>query len=166
MMKRYSKAKAAQDGGADMAAPAGGADFGPKYQAHVGEMQRQLDEARAALEQSDARLADLAEERQALSDELAVLKGMGGSTAAGALAGSAAAELAALNLGGGGADTKAIEQRISAVLAEKGALEAKLARMEASYKQEVEALKAVSSAQGVWMWGWSQGLELVWVAGG
>lgn len=30
--------------------PAGGGDFGPKYQAHVGELQRQLDEARAALE--------------------------------------------------------------------------------------------------------------------
>lgn len=27
---------------------AGGADFGPKYQAHVSELQRQLDEAHAA----------------------------------------------------------------------------------------------------------------------
>jgi hypothetical protein len=41
---------------------------------------------------------------------------------------------------------RAIEQRIAAVLAEKGAAEQKLARMEASYKAEIEALKAVSAA--------------------
>ena len=41
---------------------------------------------------------------------------------------------------------KAIEQRIGAVLAEKAAMEQKLARMEASYKAEIEALKAVSGS--------------------
>lgn len=78
----------------------GGGDFGPKYQAHVGELQRQLDEARAALAEKDAHLASLAEERQALSDELNVLKGMGGM-GAGAAAGAAAAELAGERSRGG-----------------------------------------------------------------
>ena len=81
-----------------VAAPGGG-DFGPKYQAHVGELQRQLDEARSLLEEKEAMLAGLQEERQALSDELSVLKGMGGGgggdgSAAGMSAGLAAAELA------------------------------------------------------------------------
>ena len=80
------------------AAPGGG-DFGPKYQAHVGELQRQLDEARSLLEEQETMLAGLQEERQALSDELSVLKGMGGGgggdgSAAGMSAGLAAAELA------------------------------------------------------------------------
>ncbi|KAL4428851.1 hypothetical protein ABPG77_005289 [Micractinium sp. CCAP 211/92] len=142
MMKRYSKAKAAQEGGTDLAAAGGGGgDFGPKYQAHVGELQRQLDEARAALAEKDATLSQLSEERQALSDELNVLKGMGG-VAVGAGAGAAAAELAALDLSGGDPETmKKVEARINAVLAEKAALESKLARMEASYKGEIDALK-------------------------
>ncbi|KAL4451514.1 hypothetical protein ABPG75_007176 [Micractinium tetrahymenae] len=145
MMKRYSKAKAAQEGGADLAAAGGGGDFGPKYQAHVGELQRQLDEARAALAEKDASLAQLSEERQALADELNVLKGMGG-VAAGAAAGAAAAELAALDLSGGDSEAmKKVEARINAVLAEKAALESKLARMEASYKSEIDALKEGSS---------------------
>ena len=73
----------------------GGGDFGPKYQAHVGELQRQLDEARAALEEKDQQLAALAEERQAAADELSMLKGMGGGSGGGAaMAGLAAAELA------------------------------------------------------------------------
>ena len=38
---------------------------------------------------------------------------------------------------------KKIEARINAVLAEKSAIESKLQRMEASYKAEIEALKAV-----------------------
>lgn len=59
----------------------------------MGELQRQLDEARAALEEKDAYLSQLAEERQALADELGVLKGMGGG-AGGMVAGAAAAELA------------------------------------------------------------------------
>ncbi len=59
----------------------------------MGELQRQLDEARAALAEKDATLSQLSEERQALSDELSVLKGMGG-VAVGAGAGAAAAELA------------------------------------------------------------------------
>lgn len=42
---------------------------------------------------------------------------------------------------------KAVEQRISAVLAEKAALESKLARMEASYKSEIEGLKSVSAVR-------------------
>jgi hypothetical protein len=147
MMKRYSKAKAAQEGGADLATGGGGGDFGPKYQAHVGELQRQLDEARAALEAKDAQLSGLHEERQALADELALLKGMGGGS--GVAAGAAAAELAALNLSGGDeASMKAIEQRISAVLAEKAAMEQKLARMEANYKAEIEALKAGGATAG------------------
>lgn len=43
MMKRYSKAQAAA-GDAQPAAAGGDANFGPKYQAHVAELQRQLDE--------------------------------------------------------------------------------------------------------------------------
>ena len=62
----------------------------------------------------DAQLTGLHEERQALADELAVLKGMGGGS--GVVAGAAAAELASLNLSGGDeAAMKAIEQHISAV---------------------------------------------------
>lgn len=142
MMKRYSKAKAAQDGGVDIgAAPGGGGDFGPKYQAHVGELQRQLDEARAALEAKEGQLSALTEEKQALSDELNVLRGMGG-IAAGAGAGAAAAGLAALDLSGGDAEAmKQVEARINAVLAEKAAMESKLTRMEAQYKSEIESLK-------------------------
>ncbi|EFN56078.1 hypothetical protein CHLNCDRAFT_145586 [Chlorella variabilis] len=147
MMKRYSKAKAAQDGGADISTAPGGGDFGPKYQAHVGELQRQLDEARAMLDAKDQHLAELAEERQAMADELSVLKGMGG---AGVAAGAAAAELAALDLSGAaGGDEKAmkaIEQRISAVLAEKSAMESKLARLEAAHRQEMEAFRAAGGA--------------------
>lgn len=85
----------------------------------MGELQRQLDEARAALEAKDEQLSGLQEERQALADELAVLKGMGGGS--GVAAGAAAAELAALNLSGGDeAAMKAIEQRISAVSEQLG----------------------------------------------
>lgn len=85
----------------------------------MGELQRQLDEARAALEAKDEQLSGLQEERQALADELAVLKGMGGVS--GVAAGAAAAELAALNLSGGDeAAMKAIEQRISAVSEQLG----------------------------------------------
>lgn len=40
---------------------------------------------------------------------------------------------------------KKIEARINAVLAEKAALESKLARMEASYKSEIEAVKQASA---------------------
>jgi chorismate mutase len=123
------------------AAPGGG-DFGPKYQAHVGELQRQLDEARAALEAKDQQLGELLEQRQAMADELAVLKGMGGGGITGS---AAAAELAALDLSGGDEKAmKAIEQRIGAVLAEKAAMEAKVARMESQHKQELDALKVVS----------------------
>lgn len=174
----------------------------------MGELQRQLDEARAALAEKDATLSQLSEERQALSDELNVLKGMGG-VVAGAGAGAAAAELAgatrrwrpgssylargqqgcgldarvlpwsgrcaasaaglliqhplarsavdasqllsppacaALDLSGSDSETmKKVEVRINAVLAEKAALESKLARMEASYKGEIDSLKAVSA---------------------
>ncbi|PSC75171.1 kinesin-like calmodulin-binding isoform X1 [Micractinium conductrix] len=139
MMKRYSKAKAAQEGGADISAAPSGGDFGPKYQQHVGELQRQLDEARASLQDREAQLVQLTEERQALADELGVLKGMGG----GSVGGNAAAELAALNISGSDSESmKKIEARINAVLAEKSAIESKLQRMEASYKAEIEALKA------------------------
>jgi hypothetical protein len=64
------------EGGDAGAAPAGGADFGPKYQAHVAELQRQLDEALAALAAKDAQLADLSEERATLSDQLGVFGGV------------------------------------------------------------------------------------------
>ena len=187
----------------------------------MGELQRQLDEARAMLDAKDQHLAELAEERQAMADELSVLKGMGG---AGVAAGAAAAELAgasgagpavkapvgsslapacglvqllvslavgcvgstavragprqaltlhplcspthaaclpvppaslagaALDLSGAaGGDEKAmkaIEQRISAVLAEKSAMESKLARLEAAHRQEMEAFRAVSGVGG------------------
>lgn len=51
---------------------------------------------------------------------------------------------AALDLSGGDEKAmRAIEQRISAVLAEKSALESKLARVEENYKSEIEGLKAV-----------------------
>jgi len=49
---------------------------------------------------------------------------------------------AALNLSGGDPEAmKKVETRINAVLAEKAALEQKLARMEASYKGEIDSLK-------------------------
>ena len=87
MMKRYSKAKAAQEGdGPGGGDGAGGADFGPKYQAHVSEMQRQLDEARELLEAKEREVDDLREERQSLADELTALKG-----GEGGLSGAAAA---------------------------------------------------------------------------
>lgn len=42
---------------------------------------------------------------------------------------------------------KKVEARINAVLAEKAALESKLARMEASYKGEIDALKQVGAGR-------------------
>ena len=62
----------------------------------MGELQRQLDEARASLQDREAQLVQLTEERQALADELGVLKGMGG----GSVGGNAAAELAGGGVGG------------------------------------------------------------------
>ncbi|KAI3437601.1 hypothetical protein D9Q98_000054 [Chlorella vulgaris] len=152
MMKRYSKAKAAQEGGdGGGGGGGGGGDFGPKYQAHVGELQRQLDEARAALEAKEQQLAELSEERQVMADELSMLKGMGGGGGGGAGgAGSAAAELAALNLSGGDAAAmKAVEQRINAVLAEKAAAEAKLARVEAAHAEQMSSIKAAGGGAAV-----------------
>jgi hypothetical protein len=135
-----------------LAGGGGGGDFGPKYQAHVGELQRQLDEARAALEAKEQQLAELSEERQVMADELSMLKGMGGGGGGGGAggAGSAAAELAALNLSGGDAAAmKAVEQRINAVLAEKAAAEAKLARVEAAHAEQMSSIKAVRGSTAV-----------------
>ena len=67
MMKRYARAKAAATmgggggggGGGDASAGdaltfSAGPAFGPRYEAHVAELQRQLDDARAAAAAADA----------------------------------------------------------------------------------------------------------------
>jgi hypothetical protein len=148
MMKRYSKAQAAVDGaGGDVAAlgagggggaGAAGGDFGPKYQAHVGELQRQLDEAVAALGAKDAELAALAEDKAELADELGSLKGD-----------AAALDLAALNLDGADpAVAKAVETRLRMAEGERAKLAAKVARLEEAHAAEVKALKAAAAAGG------------------
>eukprot|EP00889_Picochlorum_renovo_P002100 jgi/Picre1/29130/NNA_004523.t1 len=59
MMKRYSKAQAASGTEAEGAEGPTEANFGPKYQAHIGELQRQLDEANETIREKDAIIADL-----------------------------------------------------------------------------------------------------------
>lgn len=142
MMKRYSRAKAASGEDASAAGP----DFGPKYQAHVAELQRQLDEARAALEEATSRLDALESERAHMSDELGVLRGAG----AGAAAAAVAVDLAALNLSGDDEEKyKQLLAAISAAEAEKAVLAQRLARMEEQHAAEVEKLnRELDAARG------------------
>jgi hypothetical protein len=136
MMKRYSKAAAAVEGSdAPPAAPAGeGGNFGPKYQAHVAELQRQLDEAVAAVEAKDVQIAELEETRAELADRLAALSVSG--------EGAATPDLASLKLGGGDAEAmKAVESRIRAAEGERTALQQKIARMEEAHKSDLAALQ-------------------------
>lgn len=152
MMKRYTKAKASQG---DDSAP-GGADFGPKYQAHVSELQRQLDEAHAALEEKEQMLSDLQKQRANLADQLEVMQvrtdmGAGAAVAMGAVpAVSLAADLASLKLDGADMEKwKALEARIQAseseasqLRADKEVLEKQLARAEETHKAEIAKLTA------------------------
>ena len=140
MMKRYSRAKAASGDEGAAGGPAG-AEFGPKYQAHVAELQRQLDEAREALEAAAVRLEELEGEKAAMGDELGVLRGDGGG---GAAAAAVAFDLASLNLSG---DDEAKYQKllaaISTVEAEKAVLAGKLARAEEAHAAELAKLNTV-----------------------
>lgn len=146
MMKRYSKAQAAAGpDGQPPAAAAGGAggdsNFGPKYQAHVAELQRQLDEARTAVEEKDRLIRGLEEDKAELADELKALKGGDGS--------DLAADLSNLKLDGGNPEAiKAIEARIRAVESERSALQAKVQRLEESHKTELAAAAAAGGAAG------------------
>ena len=147
MMKRYSKAAAVVEGGDGGPGGEGGegaGNFGPKYQAHVAELQRQLDEARAALEAKDKQIAELQEDRAEMSDELGVLKGTGAAGAA-----LAAIDLSTLKLDGSDpAAVAAIEARIRAAEGERVALQQKLGRLEENHRTEVAALQ-VAAAAGV-----------------
>jgi hypothetical protein len=145
MMKRYSKAAAAVDeggaGGGDGGA-GGEANFGPKYQAHVAELQRQLDEAREQLEAKEKQIAELTEDRAEMSDELGVLKGTGAAGAA-----LAAIDLSALKLDGGDPEAlKAIESRIRAAEGERVTLQQKIVRLEETHKSEISALQVQLAA--------------------
>lgn len=132
MMKRYSKAAAAS--GQDSEQPSEGGSFGPKYQAHIGELQSQLDAAIAAVEEKDKQIRNLEEERAELADKLAAVE-------AGSL------DLSSLKLEGGDpAMMAAIESRIKTLEGEKAALEQKIVRLEESHKSEVANLKEQMSA--------------------
>ncbi|KAL6769150.1 hypothetical protein ACKKBF_B17660 [Auxenochlorella protothecoides x Auxenochlorella symbiontica] len=169
MMRRYSRARAAQDGGDDApGAGAGGAGGpGPKYQAHVAELQRRLDEAAAALAEREAELDGLRAERANLRDEVAVLRGLDpadmrydddgeeGTAGARSAAVQAPLDLSALSLGaaaGGEAAAealRAVEARIRGAEAERAVLEAKLARAEERHGAEVARLGAeLAAARG------------------
>ena len=143
MMRRYSRAKAAEeDGSGGAGGPDGGAGFGPKYQAHVAELQRRLDEATAALAERDGELERLRAEREHLVDELAVLRGgeAGEGGSAGALgASSLPLDLASLNLGSDEA-VRAVEARIRGAESERQVLVAKLARLEEQHAAELARL--------------------------
>lgn len=141
MMKRYSKvAERAGEGGVPTDAA-----FGPKYQAHVAELQRQLDEATTQLALKTREVAQLSETGAELNDELGILKGTGATGAA-----AAAIDLSALTRGGGNPDAvKAIEAKIRKLEGERVALQQKLTRMEQAHKAEVNTLQAsVSAAAG------------------
>ena len=105
MMKRYARAKAAAaigGGGGDVAPPDdGGAaahtvSFGPKYEAHVAELQRQVDAARAAATAAEVRAAAAEAAAAAAADDV-------DAAAARADAAASAAAAAARELEGGGA---------------------------------------------------------------
>ncbi len=139
MMKRYSKAQAASGNEADGSEGPTEANFGPKYQAHIGELQRQLDEANETIREKDAMIADLKEQHAQLSDEVNALKGGDG----------AALDLSNLSLDGGDPEAiKAIEARIRAVQSEKTALEQKVARLEENHAAELAAASAAAGTAG------------------
>eukprot|EP00204_Picochlorum_oklahomense_P000034 CAMPEP_0118798274 /NCGR_PEP_ID=MMETSP1161-20130426/689_1 /TAXON_ID=249345 /ORGANISM="Picochlorum oklahomensis, Strain CCMP2329" /LENGTH=1157 /DNA_ID=CAMNT_0006725649 /DNA_START=176 /DNA_END=3649 /DNA_ORIENTATION=+ len=141
MMKRYSKAQAASGTEAEGAEGPTEANFGPKYQAHIGELQRQLDEANETIREKDAIIADLKEQHAQLSDEVNALKGGG--------ADGAAMDLSNLSLDGGDPEAiKAIEARIRAVQSEKSALEQKVARLEENHAAELAAATAAAGTAG------------------
>ena len=141
MMKRYSKAQAAAGTEPSEAADAPTeANFGPKYQAHIGELQRQLDEANEQIREKDAIIADLREQQAQLTDQLNAL---GGGVD------GAAIDLANLQLDGGDPEAiKAIESRIRAVQSEKTALEQKIARLEENHAAELAAAAATAGTAG------------------
>ena len=141
MMKRYSKAQAAAGNEPSETADAPTeANFGPKYQAHIGELQRQLDEANQQIREKDAIIADLREQQAQLTDQVNAL---GGGVD------GAAIDLANLQLDGGDPEAiKAIESRIRAVQSEKTALEQKIARLEENHAAELAAAAATAGTAG------------------
>eukprot|EP00890_Picochlorum_soloecismus_P006002 jgi/Picsp_1/6402/NSC_03750-R1_kinesin-like calmodulin binding protein len=142
MMKRYSKAQAAagQEAGEQEEGP-GDVNFGPKYQAHIGELQRQIDEANKQIEEKDQLIADLNEKYAQLADELNAMKG-------GDLSG-VAIDLSNLKLDGNDPEAiKLIESRIKAAESEKSALEQKIKRLEENHAAELRAASAVGDAAG------------------
>ena len=142
MMKRYSKAQAASGDGAgsgDPDAPAE-ANFGPKYQAHIGELQRQLDEANDEIREKEQQISGLKEQLAEANDQL---NAMGGGVT------GAAIDLSNLTLDGGDPEAiKAIEGKIRAVQSEKQALEQKIARLEENHAAELAAAAAAAGTAG------------------
>lgn len=138
MMKRYSKAKAAQEGGEDIAAVAiGGGDPGPKYQAHVAELQRQLDEATAAIEEKDHLIYQLQNQAGDLMDQVEGIEAV-------------EIDLSSLNLDGSDpAALAVIMARIKKAEGERAALAQKLARIDEQHKGELErSQKELDAARG------------------
>ena len=76
MMKRYSKAKAmaAAEGKGGQGAQPGGAlpqaNFGPKYEAHVGQIQKMLEEANKRVDEFQKRESGLRDEKAAVQSKL------------------------------------------------------------------------------------------------
>lgn len=142
MMKRYSKvAASSKDGG-----EAGEATFGPKYQAHIAEMQRQLDEARDAVVEKERQIADMTEQALELQDQLNVLKGVGGS-----IGGGDGADLSKLIARMNGTDPEVIrdvEGCIRAIEAEKVALQQKVTRLESSLSAVRQGQQHVETGAG------------------
>uniref|UniRef100_A0A061QQX7 Kinesin-like calmodulin binding protein n=1 Tax=Tetraselmis sp. GSL018 TaxID=582737 RepID=A0A061QQX7_9CHLO len=72
MMKRYSKAKAmaAAEGKGQQQGPLSQANFGPKYEAHVGQIQKMLEEANKRVEEYQRRESSLKDENKGVLSEL------------------------------------------------------------------------------------------------
>ncbi len=139
MMKRYSKAQAATGEEGETDGPSQ-ANFGPKYQAHIGELQRQLDEAKEEIEKKDAIISDLKEQQAELKDKI---NAMGGD------ADAASVDLSNLTLDVGDPEAiKAIESKIRAVQSERTALEQKIARLEENHVAELAAATAAAGTAG------------------
>lgn len=140
MMKRYSKAQAASGNEGGEADAPNEANFGPKYQAHIGELQRQLDEAKEEIAQKDAIISDLKEQQAELTDQI---NAMGGGVTGASL------DLSNLTLDGGDPEAiKAIESKIRAVQSEKTALEQKITRLEENHAAELAAAAAAAGSAG------------------
>ena len=140
MMKRYSKAQAASGKDAGDAEAPSEANFGPKYQAHIGELQRQLDEANDEIRAKEQIISGLKEELAEANDQLSA---MGGGVT------GAAIDLSNLTLDGGDPDAiKAIESKIRAVQSEKQALEQKIARIEENHAAELAASATAAGTAG------------------